>query len=68
MNGKTIEVCQVCEQPKDLRYGACFDCADTVLIEPSGVCRDERTGKVWMVRADWEDREKSAVYVVKEQT
>lgn len=68
MNGKLVEVCQVCEQPADLRYGCCFDCSDTVRIDANGVCHDERTGTVWMVRADREDREKSAVYIAKETT
>ena len=67
MNGKTIEVCQVCEQPGDLRYGCCFTCSDTVRIDANGVCQDERTGTTWMVRADWEDRAKSGVFISREK-
>ena len=64
MNGKPTESCQVCEQAVDIRYGCCFFCADTVRVHAeSGVCRDERTGIVWAVRADWEDRAKSGVYI-----
>ena len=65
MNGKTIHVCQVCGVEEDLRYGACFSCADTVRINADGWCIDERTGKQWLVRPDWEDRAHSAV--LKEQ-
>ena len=66
MNGKTVQVCQVCGANEDLRYGACFTCSDTVRIDGNGLCHDERTGIRWLARADWEDRAKSIVYIVQE--
>jgi len=31
------EVCKCCEQPKDLRLGVCFDCADAESVIADGV-------------------------------
>lgn len=39
--------CQLCGRYQDLRFGVCFDCANTVKINKNGICYDEKTGKTW---------------------
>ena len=43
------EVCNVCHQAKDLRYGACFDCADFVQTDDLTAWDVRNPTNRWMV-------------------
>lgn len=52
MSGKKVEVCQVCEKKKDLRYGVCFSCADFVKSDGLTAYDVRKPSRRWMVNRE----------------
>ena len=46
------EVCNVCHQAKDLRYGACFECADFVKTDDLTAWDVRNPTNRWMVNRE----------------
>lgn len=57
----TRQVCNVCLQAKDLRYGACFGCADYVKTDDFMAWDVRNPMNRWLVH--WEPRTKLNVYL-----